>query len=372
MEGRAMRWSLAALGAVAGFYVSLSWLGRLSQSYPLALTALQATGLTVAGIAVGAASGYLIGPTWMRVAWGLLRRAEARLAGAPGIELLSGVLGGISGLVIACLLSAAIVHLPWVVRVGLTLLLAYLGGVVFARKGEDWSRLWRRAPEVPVGAAEAAPSPGTALGDGRPKVVDTSAIIDGRVADLYRTGFLEGQLVVPTYVLDELRHLADSGDELRRQRGRHGLDVLKVLQKDMGAPVSFETRDPDQTAEVDVKLVLLARELGGHVVTTDLNLNKVAELQGVSVLNVNDLATALRPHYLNGEEITVRIVQAGKQPGQGVGYLEDGTMVLVENARRHIGEDVGITVTNAIQNSQGRMIFGKLRANRPLESVGPS
>lgn len=203
-------------------------------------------------------------------------------------------------------------------------------------------------------------------------MVDTSAIIDGRVADLFRTGFLEGQLVVPPYVLDELRHLADSADELRRQRGRHGLDVLTTLQKDLHAPVTFEARDPDPDIEVDMKLVLLARELSGHVVTTDFNLNKVAELQGVSVLNVNELANALRPRYLHGEEMVVRIVAPGKQPGQGLGYLEDGTMVLVEGARRHIGEDVEITVTNSIQNTQGRMIFGKLSTGRSLERVAPS
>jgi len=363
MEGQPMRWSLAALGAAAGFYVGLAWLGRLSQTYPLPLTAMQATALAVAGTLIGATFGFWLGPSLLLLARSALKTAEQRLARAPGVDILAGALGTIAGLIIAYLLSPAMVHLPWIGRATVTLLLAYLGWTIFVNKREDWLRMWSGGR-----AQSAAPSPlddgsaGVRLSDGRPKVVDTSAIIDGRVADLFRTGFLEGPLVVPTYVLDELRHLADSADELRRQRGRHGLDVLRTLQVDLHAPVTFEARDPDPNIEVDMKLVLLARELVGHVVTTDFNLNKVAELQGVSVLNVNELANALRPRYLNGEEIVVHIAGAGKQPGQGVGYLEDGTMVLVEGARRYIGEDVGITVTNCIQNMQGRMIFGKLRA----------
>jgi len=367
-----MRWSLAALGAAVGFYVALSWLGQLSQSYPPALTATQATGLVVAGILVGAAFGFRVGLSLLRLLRSAVRTAEQHLARMPGVDVLAGVLGIIAGLIIAYLLSPAMSHLPWIGRAAVTLLLAYVGWTVFVHKREDWLRLWPGvrgaaavdAPPPPSGAAAEAPR----LTDGRPKVFDTSAIIDGRIADLYRTGFLEGQLVVPTYVLDELRHLADSPDDGKRQRGRHGLAVLGTLQRELHAPVGFEAPDPDPEMEVDMKLVRLARELGGQVVTTDFNLNKVAELQGVAVLNVNDLANAVRPRYLYGEEMVVRIVGAGKQPGQGVGYLEDGTMVLVEGARRHIGEDVEITVTNFIQNDKGRMIFGKLRVGRLVPS----
>ncbi len=196
--------------------------------------------------------------------------------------------------------------------------------------------------------------------------------IDGRVVDLFRTGFLEGDLIVSQSVLDELRHIADSSDSLRRQRGRHGLDILAMLQRDLGAPVVITEDDPLPDGEVDAKLVLIARDRDAHVVTTDYNLNKVAELQGVSVLNVNELANALKPRYLPGEDMVVRVVADGKQSGQGVGYLEDGTMVVIEGGKRFMGEELAIEVTSSIQTSAGRMIFGRPRAGRTLERVGPS
>jgi uncharacterized protein YacL len=360
MAGRAVRWTLAAAGAVVGFYVGLSWLGRLSLTYPLPLAAQQALGLLGAVTLAGAAFGYGVGPEAARACRGWLRSAEQRLARTPGVDVLAGTCGGILGLVVSYLLTPVLGRLPWPARGAAALLLGYLGAAVFVRKREDWLHLWagggQRRP-AGEGAGPAAPVP-----DGRPKILDTSAIIDGRIADLYGTGFLEGRLVVPTYVLDELRHMADSGDDQRRQRGRFGLDVLSHLQKDLGAPVVLESRDPDPAAEVDTKLVLLARELGGYVVTTDFNLKKVAELQGVAVLNVNALANALRPRYLHGEEMVVRISGPGKQPGQGIGYLEDGTMVVVEGGRRYINQEVHIVVTSSIQNAQGRMVFGRLRA----------
>ena len=357
MDGPAVRWSLAAVGATVGFYIGLTWLGVLSRTYPLPLTAGEAVGLVVGGLLLGGLFGHRLGPSVLRGALWLLTTVEQRLGRAHGMDILAGSAGVILGLVVAYLLGPALAHLGWLARSLFTLLLAYLGGAVFARKREDWLHLVTRAQPPPVAPEVAG---GSAMGDGRPKVLDTSAIIDGRVADLFRTGFLEGQLIVPTCVLDELRHLADSGDELRRQRGRHGLEVLADLQKGE-APVVIDPRDPAPDLEVDAKLVRLASELSGHVVTTDFNLNKVAQLQGVSVLNLNELAGALRPRYLPGEGMTVRIVGNGKLPGQGVGYLEDGTMVLVEGGRRFAGEEVEIVVTNTIQNTQGRMIFGKPR-----------
>jgi len=204
---------------------------------------------------------------------------------------------------------------------------------------------------------------------GRPKVLDTSAVIDGRVLDLARTGFLEGELVVPTWVLDELRRIADSPEPVRRQRGRHGLEVLANLQKELGGRVVVTDQDPAPGQDVDQRLVLLAKALGAEVVSTDANLDKVAELQGVTVLNVNELASVLRPQYLPGEALAVRIVADGKQPGQGVGYLVDGTMVVVEGGRRFMNEEVEVEVTSSYQTAQGRMLFGRPRERR-LERVG--
>ena len=363
MTGQAMRWVLAAVGAAAGFYVGLAWLGRLSLTYPLPLQAVQATGLVLAAVVAGGVFGHRLGPTVLGAVATWVGAIEQRLSRAPGLDILAGTLGCILGLLVSYLLTPVLVHLPWPIRVVVALLLAYLGAAVFVRKHEDWLGLWAgRSADTPAPQGSSAETPAGALRDGHPKILDTSAIIDGRVADLYETGFLEGELIVPSFVLDELRHMADSGDELRRQRGRFGLEVLGNLQKGLQAPVVFENQDPDPDVEVDAKLVLLARQMGGHVVTTDFNLNKVAELQGVSVLNVNALAYALKPRVLAGETMVVRIVQAGKQPGQGIGYLEDGTMVLVEGGRRFMNQDVEIVVTNWIQKPQGRMVFGKPRA----------
>ena len=194
-----------------------------------------------------------------------------------------------------------------------------------------------------------------------PKMLDTSVLIDGRIYDICKAGFLEGPLVAPAFVLDELRHIADSADSLRRNRGRRGLDVLARLQEEAESRVRIVEKDYPDAEEVDVKLLRLARDLGGAVLTNDYNLNKVAGVTGVRVLNINELAGALRPAVLPGEEMTVQVIREGKEPGQGVAYLEDGTMVVVENGRRRMGEKLEIEVTTVLQTSAGRMIFGRAK-----------
>ncbi len=206
------------------------------------------------------------------------------------------------------------------------------------------------------------PSDGAIAAGTCPKILDTSVIIDGRVFDVRKTGFLEGDLIVPDFVLDELRHIADSADTLRRTRGRRGLDLLnRIREEDCGGIEIRETRE-DDGAEVDVRLLRLARDTGGAVLTNDYNLNKVAGVTGVPVLNINELAGALRSVVMPGEEMTVRIVREGKEPGQGVAYLDDGTMVVIENGRRRVGETVGAEVTTVLQTNAGRMIFARIRA----------
>ena len=209
------------------------------------------------------------------------------------------------------------------------------------------------APDAPCAAGEAASA--------CPKILDTSVIIDGRVLDICKAGFLEGEIVIPAFVLVELRHIADSADALRRARGRRGLDVLGKLQEEMNLPVRIEERDYEDVPEVDVKLLRLARDLRGAVLTNDYNLNKVAGVTGVPVLNINELAGALRPVVLPGEEMTVHIVREGREAGQGVGYLDDGTMVVIENGRRRVGETVEAEVTTVLQTSAGRMIFSRVK-----------
>jgi uncharacterized protein YacL len=195
----------------------------------------------------------------------------------------------------------------------------------------------------------------------RPFVLDTSVVIDGRIADVVDTKILDAQLIMPRFALNELQTIADSADRMRRSRGRRGLDILNRLRSSGDIELQIFDRDLPEFAgqTVDLKLVLLAKHLGGKIVTNDYNLNKVAKLHGVGVVNLNDLANALKPVFLPGESVEVRIVKAGEEPGQGVGYLDDGTMVVVENGREHINRNVRIAVTSVLQTSAGRMVFGK-------------
>lgn len=192
-------------------------------------------------------------------------------------------------------------------------------------------------------------------------VVDTSAIIDGRIAEIVESGFIYGTLVVPRFVLDELQHIADSSDTLRRNRGRRGLEILARMQKDPGTPVEIVEADFPDENEVDAKLVALARMRSRVILTNDFNLNRVAELQGVRVMNINSLANAVKPAVLPGEELRVRVIQEGKEAGQGVGFLDDGTMIVIEGGARHLDKDVDVSVTRVLQTVAGRMIFGQPR-----------
>ena len=195
-------------------------------------------------------------------------------------------------------------------------------------------------------------------------LMDTSVIIDGRISDIARTGFLAGTLMIPRFVLNELQYIADSGDSLRRQRGRRGLEVLSQLQKDPSIPVNVSDIDVEGSTAVDDKLVILARQIKAPILTNDFNLNRVAELQGVKILNINELANAVKAVYLPGEELTIRVIQDGREPGQGVGYLDDGTMVVVQDGNKFVGAEINTVVTKVLQTAAGRMIFA-----RPEDSI---
>lgn len=241
---------------------------------------------------------------------------------------------------------------------GLVVLLGfpYLGLVLGARFGRE---------QFALGAAR-----DTDLSKaGSLKLLDTSVIIDGRVADLCETGFLEGTFLVPQFILNELQHIADSSDSLKRARGRRGLDILNKIQKMADLDVRVVEEDFPHVKEVDAKLVVFAKKVGAKIVTNDLNLNKVAELQGVRVLNINELCNALRPVVLPGETIRVFVLKEGKEAGQGVAYLDDGTMIVVDNARRYIGRNVDVIVTSVLQTTAGRMIFTRLKEETEREEL---
>jgi uncharacterized protein YacL len=202
----------------------------------------------------------------------------------------------------------------------------------------------------------------------KPYVLDTSVVIDGRIADVVETRLLDRQLIMPRFVLSELQAIADSSDRMRRSRGRRGLDILNKLRANDDVDLQvFDEELPEFVGQaVDMKLVMLARHLDGKIVTNDYNLNKVARLHGVGVVNLNDLANALKPVFLPGENVTVRVVKQGEGAGQGVGYLEDGTMVVIEGGREHINQNVQITVTSVLQTSAGRMVFGRFESLSPV------
>jgi uncharacterized protein YacL len=202
------------------------------------------------------------------------------------------------------------------------------------------------------------------------KILDTSVIIDGRIADIAETGFIEGAFIIPQFVLNELQHIADSSDSIKRTRGKRGLEVLHHLQKQAGVDIRIMDRDYPAIKEVDSKLIELAKEVRGKIITNDSNLNKVAELQGIEVLNINELANSLKPVVLPGEEINVKILKEGKEMGQGVAYLDDGTMIVVDNGRRQMGKTVDVTVTSVLQTPAGRMIFARLKEEANRESKG--
>ena len=192
-----------------------------------------------------------------------------------------------------------------------------------------------------------------------PKLLDTSVIIDGRIVDICRSGFMEGELLVPSFILEELRHIADSSDALKRNRGRRGLDVLNILQKELNYPVKIENIEVTDNGEADDKLLKAAKKIGGKIITNDYNLNKVASFHGVNVLNINELANAMKPIALPGEEMVIQVIKDGKEKEQGIAYMEDGTMIVVESGKRFVGETISVMVTSVIQTAAGRMIFAK-------------
>lgn len=278
---------------------------------------------------------------------------RSRIRQIPARYLVTGVVGLVVGLIISALLALPLSLLPApfgeILPFISALLLSVLGITTMVMREKDILSMIRRltSREGVAGQDEII-------------LVDTSVIIDGRIADICETRFISGTLVVPRFVLNELQHIADSPDVLRRNRGRRGLEILSRLQKDADTRVEISEMDVEGVREVDSKLVKLARELNCAIMTNDYNLNSVARLQGVKVLNINELANAVKVVVLPGEPLSVRIIQEGKELGQGVGYLDDGTMVVVEDGRRHIDQDVNVIVTRVLQTVAGRMIFAQL------------
>ena len=344
----AVRVVLALLGALAGYQFTDR---LLASSFSPNLDETGTIVWLVLGTVIGLSVGYLCGVLLSRSVLQGFRSMDEIMARASGAEVVVAIGGVVVGLVIATLISIALVRIPVVgpyLTIPIYLLAGYFTAYVAAKKHVEILRLLglRGAFAVLPGLT---PS----------KLLDSSAIVDGRILEIVSTGFVEGEILVPRFVVEELQHLADSGDAEKRVRGRRGLDFVKRLQNTSGA-VRIDDTDYTDIDAVDSKLVRMARELGAQIVTTDHTLNKVAEIQSVKVLNVNDLANSVKPAVLPGEVIEVKILREGREQDQGVGYLDDGTMIVVESGALLVGSRVRAEVTSVLQSPSGKMIFSRV------------
>jgi uncharacterized protein YacL len=308
-----------------------------------------------AAVLSGAVLGGIVAP-WLSIR--PIRLLRRRIRQLPAQELFATIIGLVVGLAIAALLSPVLSHLPS----PFGQILPFVGAVLFGYLGVAVMTLRRRDLFSLIGRQFSSGS--TPFQDERPVLLDTSVIIDGRIADISQTGFISGTMLVPRFILNELQHIADSPDALRRNRGRRGLDMLNRLNEESVVPVRVTDMDVPEAREVDDKLIMLAKSLRCPIVTNDYNMNRVAQLQGVMILNINELANAVKSVLLPGETISVQVIQEGKELGQGVGYLDDGTMIVVEEGRPFIGRTIPVLVKKVLQKTEGRLVFAQPQLNR--------
>jgi uncharacterized protein YacL len=340
---KAMKYAIAIVGAMTGFSVTRFVL----MSAGMNLMSFTSIGIMVAASVAFGMLMLFFGGKIVSYAAVSVDKIEKFLQSLTLYELMVCVAGLIAGLIVANLLSVALMRIQ-VIGIPLTIVANILFGscgvfLAMSKKNENIIEDRKRRSY-------------------NCKVLDTSVIIDGRVLDICRVGFLEGELVVPDFVLEELRHLADSHDDITRAKGRRGLDVLESLKQNSKIPVKIAKTKYDPAVEVDERLMQYAKEEKACIITNDYNLNKVASINGISILNINDLSNALKPLAVSGEEMTVKIIREGKENGQGIGYLEDGTMVVVEGALKFKGSEIDVIVTSVLQTSAGRMIFARFKS----------
>lgn len=360
------------VGAILGYGVFLLlgfWLTKSGVDIDASFTQGQQNGIGFVFAIIFGIIFFRLTPAISRQSVKVADNIEDDLRGVSANDLFVGVIGLITGLLIALLLTQIYAtinnkYLYTVITIITYLVLGYLGVVIATKKGKEMLSMIvatkrQNVPQEPIFTK------GKKKPEGVPKIFDTSVIIDGRIAEIMKTGFLEGPIVIPEFVLVELRHIADSSDSLKRTRGRRGLDILNKIQSDYGIEIYNTDNEKSlrEIPEVDVKLLKLAQLMNGKVVTNDFNLNKVATINGVSVLNINELANTLKPVVLPGEQMTVSLVKQGKDNSQAIAYLDDGTMIVVEDGRKMIGKTTNINVTSVLQTSAGRMIFGRLKNN---------
>ena len=361
MAKKLFRFLITVIGLFLGF--GLVWLVFKNQA-DLGLSSVFANMQSWVRILLYGISTLIFGTLFFFLAPGIINgvfkltgRVERQTRELSMQQIFVGAIGLLVGLVIAALISLLIQKIPFT---SIVILLDVIVFIVFAYLG--WKIPTSRSKEINLpnwfkrGESTQAVDPSKA----KPKVLDTSSIIDGRFFDMYRTGIVEGRIVIPRFVLDELRHIADSPDALKRSRGRRGLDAISSVQEAYHGSFVINDTDYADLDEVDTKLLRLAAELGGIVVTNDYNLSKVAAVQSVPIFNINDLANSLRINVVAGEQIDVTVVKEGKEPGQGVAYFDDGTMIVLDGGGRSVGEKVKAVVTSVLQTSAGRMVFARV------------
>jgi len=364
MMQKILRFFAFAVGFAVGYELVHAGFSAIT-----AVTGFEATVTTNIGVSIlgGSIFGlifYMITPWFIRLASFVNGGVQTALKSIPTQDIVVGVIGLVMGLLVGALLSIALYRIP-VVGIYISQVVALFTGYL------GLSLTLNRKEEMPflTGLFTRQARAERAVNFRSAKILDTSVIIDGRIVDIAAAGFIEGVVVVPGFVLEELRHIADSSDTLRRNRGRRGLDILNRMQKDSLIPVQIVEQDFDEVAEVDSKLVKLAKVLKGKIITNDFNLNKICDLQSVPVLNINELANAVKPIVLPGEEMTALIVKDGKETGQGIAYLDDGTMVVVEGGKRYIGDTIEVVVTSVLQTAAGRMIFARPKMAEKVSGV---
>lgn len=373
MLRKVFRWILTVVGLVLGystldllfaFQPVKSYLGiQTGSAYSIILMII---GIIVFGIIF-----YVIAPFIINITLMVTGFIESGLQKLPAYDMLIGIGGLIIGLILANLLlspfknffqdSTVLSIIGGLITLITNVIFGILGVNLALKRKDDMYNVMTSMKRI---GKDRKSKSDTKPGVAQPKILDTSVIIDGRILDILKTGFVEGTIIIPGFVLQELRHIADSSDSLKRTRGRRGLDILNQIQKELPVNVEISEKDFEGNVEVDSKLLKLAQLIGGKVITNDFNLNKVAEFQGVAVLNINELSNAVKPVVIPGEEMHIQIIKDGKESGQGVAYLDDGTMIVVEGGKRYVGELSDVIVTSVLQTAAGRMIFARMKGSQ--------
>lgn len=362
MINRFIRGILTIFGAVSGVALYMYIVNAMALVNITSDVKSYVIGIIISSLTSGAML-FIVSPWLINQGRDIANKIERELSKIPTVDIVLGSVGLIIGLIISYLITNLITNImPFpllgsILAVLIYIFMGYLGIKIATKKMGELPNIQDIFKKNILKERSAKKE-----SQGYPKVLDTSVIIDGRIADICRTGFVEGPLIIPGFVLEELRHIADSSDALKRNRGRRGLDILNMIQKELDIEVKMYEKDFPDIAEVDSKLLKLAQVLEGKVITNDYNLNKVAEFQGVPVLNINELANAVKPVVLPGEEMLVQVVKDGKESGQGLAYLDDGTMIVVESGKKYIGQTIDVLVTSVLQTAAGRMIFAKPKA----------